>query len=195
MAELQDCRKDCRKSFTFCNPAILQSCNSLLELRILNGQLLDAGKEDTVDALLALEVVEAVLEQPAGQRQEHAAFEENNHRSDDRTMAGEGEMGLESPFLVVGDELGKKNRVVVAAFDRLAKHALDGGIDVRIAILRGRALREQARAPLAAQVVFDLAHHPLDAHHDQATGFRLQATGLEGFRLQASGYRPTVAFP
>ena len=111
--------------------------------------------------------IEAVFEQPARQRQHHASLKEDHDRSNHWTMAGKGETRLEPPLLVVRDQFRQEDRFVIAALDRLAQHALDDGVDVLVAVFGRRAFGQQSRAPLAAQVVLDLAHHALDAHHDE----------------------------
>jgi hypothetical protein len=45
------------------------------------------------------------------------------------------------------------------------QNALDGRKHVRVAVLRGASASKEAHASLAAQVVFDLAHHVFDADH------------------------------
>src|SRR5438270_248203 len=62
--------------FPFCNPVILQSCN-LLELRVFERQLLDAREQEPIHTLLTAKVLEAVLIEPAGNRQEHLALDED----------------------------------------------------------------------------------------------------------------------
>ena len=57
--------------------AVGRSC---AQARRLDGQLLHAGEQHVVDAPLPLEVVAAVLEQPAEHRHQHAALDEDDER-------------------------------------------------------------------------------------------------------------------
>ena len=49
---------------------------------VLDRELLDAGEQHPVDALLAAEILLAVLEQPARQRQQQASLHQQNEPAD-----------------------------------------------------------------------------------------------------------------
>jgi len=149
----------------------MRFCHSA-EFRVLDRELFNAREEDPVHALLALKVFQAVLVEPARDRQEQAPLEEHDDRADDRPVAREAQAGLELPLVFVAEHVGQQHRVVVARFDGAPEDRLDRRVDVGVAIILGRAFLEQARAPLPAQVVFDLAHHAVNAYQGTTVFFQ-----------------------
>src|SRR4051794_40652942 len=85
---------------------------------ILDRELLDAGKQDPVEMLLAPEVLLAVLEEPPCQRKQHFLLRKQDHASDGGgPVCREGQVRLQSPVNVAVDELGQQRRVHIAAVD------------------------------------------------------------------------------
>src|SRR6185436_6207271 len=131
---------------------------------VLERKLLDAGEQHAVEMILPAEVLLAVLEQPARQRQEDAALDEEDDAAGDRPMGGEGEMRLQAPLDVGVEQLGQERRVEVALLDGAGEHRPYRLEDFLVVVVGGAAALDQVAAQPGADVVLDLAHHGVDAN-------------------------------
>ena len=117
----------------FCHRAVLQSSHLPAQPGVLDGELFDAGGEDAVQPLLAAEVLAAVVEQPAHERQEHPALDEHHRRADhadDGWTSADAVSRRHSSSS--SQQLGEEHRVLVA-LDRAAQEIVDRGEHLRVA--------------------------------------------------------------
>src|SRR5258706_4189203 len=81
---------------------------------VLQGELLDTGKEHAIEMILAPEVLLAVLEQPSGQRQQHFLLGEQDESSGEPgTVRSEGQVRLEPRVDIAVDELREQRGVEI----------------------------------------------------------------------------------
>jgi hypothetical protein len=78
-------------------------------------------------------------------------------------MARETKVGLQTPLILVGEELREQDRVVITPSHGPPQNALDRRKDISVAVLLGSSASKETHSSLAAQVVLDLAHHVFDA--------------------------------
>jgi len=130
---------------------------------VLDRQLLDAGEQDPIDALLAPEVLETVLVEPSHDGQQDAPFEEHDELSENRAMAREAETGLQLPLVLVAHQGRKKERVVVARLHRVAQDAFDDGEQLFVGVLARTAPIEELLTKLIAEIALEPTHQRLDA--------------------------------
>ena len=63
------------------------------------------------------------------------------------------------------DEVAEEEHVVVTRVDRAPQQGVDGGIEMRIAVVGRAALRHQPLPARAAHLVLDVAHQRVDVGH------------------------------
>src|SRR5688500_17966737 len=118
-----------------------------MQARVLDRELLDAGEEDAVDPPLPLEVVAAVLEEPAEHRHHDASLEKQNQRCGAGTsMRLVMHRSVDAPGGRIAQQLRKDQRVGVRGVRGGLEKCLDLGKKRRILEGAGAAALEELRA-------------------------------------------------
>src|SRR3954451_23639082 len=97
-------------------------CDGGSQLRILNRELLDAGEQNRIQLLLPPEVFEAVFVQPAGEREQEAALEKQQHRPKDGPVARKAKVRRELPVGIAAEKIRKQQRAVIASLEGAPEH-------------------------------------------------------------------------
>ena len=133
------------------------------QARVFDREFLDAGDQHPVDPLLPLKVIQAVLVEPARERQEDPSLDEEHEWAGDVTMAGESQVRLQAP-VGFGTEKFRQERLFVGPVRRPAKEAIDGSEHLGVLVFRSAAARQHAPPQLIAHLIFDPAHERLDTN-------------------------------
>src|SRR6266516_452751 len=130
---------------------------------ILDRQVLDAREQHRVDALLAPEILLAVLEQPAGHRQQHAPLHEQDEPADHPAVRGEPQMRLQLPLDVTVQQFREQQRIGVAFVDGAAEDGADALEDRFVLVLGGATPLDDVPPQTVAHVALDVVHQRFGA--------------------------------
>lgn len=149
------------------------------QLRVLDGKSFDAGEEDVIEALLPCETTVRVVVKPPHDRKHQASLEEDEERTDHRTMTGERQRS-DSPVVVTVKEVGQEERAATACGKRTPQQCVHALVNRGIFVVAGRATGESASPPRPPDIVFDLVHQVVDGDVRRArVGWHYRVFGVK----------------